>query len=71
MIEQANTIVAGDSPDMTKLSQLKISIQEKLETIKLLDGEFLELVPEGELTTEIEQADGFKEGTVFMLLLLE
>jgi len=42
--------------------QLKISIQEKLETIKLLDGEFLELVPEGELTTEIEQADGFKEG---------
>ena len=34
----------------------------KLDTLKLLDSEMLGLIDEGELTSEIEQADAFKEG---------
>ena len=62
MLTQINALLADESPDLSKLSQLKLSLQEKLETIKLLDGEMLGLVDEGDLTSEIEQADDFKEG---------
>jgi len=61
MIAQIDTILSEDSLDVAKLSQLKLSVQEKLETIKTPDRELLDLVEE-ELTTEIEQTDGFKEG---------
>ena len=62
MLTQINALLADESPDLSKLSQLKLSLQEKLETIKLLDGEMLGLVDEGDLTLEIEQANDFKEG---------
>ena len=62
MLTQIDTLLAEESPDLSKLSQLKLSLQEKLETIKLLDGEMLGLIDEEELTSEIEQADAFKEG---------
>ena len=56
MLTQINALLADESPN------LKLSFQEKLETLKLLDGEVLGLVDEGGLTSEIEQADDFKEG---------
>ena len=62
MLTQIDTLLAEESPDLSRLSQLKLSLQEKLETLKLLDGEILGLIDEGELTSEIEQADAFKEG---------
>ena len=55
-------MLAQESPDLAKLSQLKLSLQEKLESLKLLDGEMVGLVEERDLNSEIEQADAFKEG---------
>jgi len=41
--------------------QCKLSLQEKLELVKQLDAEILELVEECELEEEIGQAGEFKE----------
>lgn len=38
-----------------------MSLKEKLQTLKSLDSEIVELVPEEELSKEIEQADEYKE----------
>ena len=62
MLNQIDGLLAEEAPDVSKLSQLKLSLQEKLETLKLLDGEILELIEEDSLATEIEAADSFKEG---------
>ena len=51
---------ATDERDIAKLTQLKLSLQEKLETLKQLDGEIAELTEEDNLATEIEQADNYK-----------
>ena len=48
--------------DMAKLTQLKLSLQEKLDTLKRLDEEIIELLEEDKFDDEIEQADSFKEG---------
>ena len=50
---------------MDKLSQLKLTLSEKLETLK---AEILDLVKEDE---EIEQADGFKEGEYAILVRID
>ena len=47
----------------------QLTLKEKLETIKKLDAEIVDLIDdETVLTEEIEQADGYKE-TVFSALL--
>ena len=46
---------------VTKLRQCKLALQEKLEIIKQLDDEILQLVDDEEVENEIEQADTFKE----------
>ena len=46
---------------VTKLTQCKHTLKEKLETLKRIDGEILELVNEDDITDEIDQADVFKE----------
>ena len=46
---------------VTKLEQCRITLKEKLETLKQLDEEILVLVDDGEVDDEIEQADTFKE----------
>lgn len=46
---------------MTKLEQCRITLKEKLETLKQLDKEILGLVEDSEVDNEIEQADTFKE----------
>ena len=48
---------------VTKLEQCRITLKEKLETLKQLDEEILELVEDSEVDNEIEQADTFKERT--------
>lgn len=48
--------------DPTKLPSLKRSLEKKLETLKTLDGEIVELIDDGDkLAEEIEHADTFKE----------
>ena len=53
ILSQIDVLLEQESPDLSKLSQLKLSLHEKLETLKLLDGEMLDLVEEEELTSEI------------------
>ena len=71
MLNQIDGILAEETPDVSKLSQLKQSLQEKLETLKLLDGEILELVEEDDIITEIEAADPFKEGIYASMIKIE
>ena len=46
---------------LTTLIQCKLSLQGKLDTVKQLDNEILELVDDADVDDEIEQADIFKE----------
>ena len=55
------TLEPGPTTDTSKLTQLKLSLQEKLETLRQYDSEILDLTEEDQLVTEIEQADIFKE----------
>ena len=71
MLMQIDMLLAGESPNLLKLSQLKLSLQEKLDTLKLLDSEILGLIDEGELTSEIEQADAFKEGIYTAMIKID
>lgn len=48
--------------DKSKFSKLKLSPKEKLETVKQLDGNILELTEDAKIDDEIKQADLFKEG---------
>lgn len=61
LLNQIDAILGDDDPDGDKLALLKLSLREKLETLKQLDSEIVELTPEEELVREIEQADEYKE----------
>ena len=57
-VRQITEILEGNAPDRDRLSLLRITLKEKLDTIKTLDAEIVELIEdEGDLADEIEQAD--------------
>ena len=61
MLGQLDSELGTTPPDYTKVSQLKRSLEEKIDTIKTLDADILNLVSdEAELASEIELADDFK-----------
>ena len=62
---------APDPVDMSKLLRLKLSLEEKLGTLKTLDGEILDLTKEDDLGDEIEQADSYKEGIYDAMIAIE
>ena len=68
---RAEDLLAPEKPDLDKLSQLKLVLREKLETLKTLDDEILDMVKEDDLADEIEQADDFKEGLYSVLVRIE
>ena len=53
--------MVASSTDRDKLSQFRLSLYEKLEALKLLDSEIVELTPDEGLEAEIGQADEYKE----------
>ena len=59
--ELLSTLEPGPTTDTLKLTQLKLSLQEKLETLRQLDSEILDLTEEDYLVDEVEQADIVKE----------
>ena len=62
IVRQITEALVGDTPDRDRLSLLRITLKEKLETIKTLDTEIVDLIEdEGGLADEIEQADTYKE----------
>ena len=57
---------------MPTLSQLKLSLEEKLDVLKKLDEEVLSLIEdEGGLADEIDQADTFKAGICAALVKID
>ena len=62
---------SGEPLDPSKLNQLRMSLKEKLEEIKVLDGEILSLVGDKEVDNEIAQADLYKEKIYSKLVLIE
>lgn len=71
MLKEVDTAIGTPSVDCDRLSQLKLSLDEKLQTLKSLDTEIVELVPEEELDKEIEQADGYKHSIFRALTQIE
>jgi DNA-binding MltR family transcriptional regulator len=70
-IGRAETKLTAGTPDLDKLSQLKLSLEEKLETLKISDTEILGMVDDRDMVEEIEQADEFKEGMYAVLVKIE
>ena len=64
-------LASEESLDLSKLNQLRMSLKEKLEEIKVLDGEILSPVKDEEVDDEIAQADLYKEKIYSTLILIE
>lgn len=72
MITKAEEMLArAEAPDPLALKQFGMSLREKLDVIKALDGEILERVEETELADEIDQADLYKEKIYTMLIKID
>ena len=57
-LTEADGTAGGAEPDQVRLAQLKLGIQEKLQSLQRLDEEILALTKnEGDVTKEIEEAD--------------
>ena len=54
VMRRIDTLLAASGTDEQQLAQLKLSLEEKLETLKQLDGEVLDLTGEDDLETEIQ-----------------
>ena len=61
LVNQAVTAMGAEDVDTDQLSLIKQMLVEKMETLKVLDGELAELVPDEELEEEIQRADEYKE----------
>ena len=61
MIRQTKHLLPAEYPDLSKLSQLKLSLNEELKVLKELDNKILCMFEEDKVAGEIEQSDRFKE----------
>ena len=71
IIVHADKLLTSNCPDADKLSQVKLTLKEKLGVLHCLDGEIVDMVKEGEVAGEIEQSDKFKEGIHSILVRIE
>ena len=71
LLNQIDGALGATPTDSDKLAQLKLSLQEKLETLKQLDSEIVDLTPEDGLEEEIEQADGYKDNVYRALTMID
>ena len=68
IMTQITELVESEHPNQEKLACLRLALNEKLEIIKALDMEVIELLQDDGLDADIERADEFKE-TIFSSLL--
>ena len=61
LVHQTATTMEAEEVDTDQLSLIKQMLIEKMETLKVLDGELAETVPDEELEKEIQLADEYKE----------
>ena len=58
---QITAELASSTPNLDKLSTLKLSLEEKSKVVKELDAEIIAIVGDEELDDEIVRADEFHE----------
>ena len=69
---KVDAALSAEPVAVSSLPLLKLTLKEKLEVIRTLDSEVLELIEEeGALTTEIQQADEYRESIHSYLLRIE
>ncbi len=66
ILNHIDELVAAEDLDLSRLAQLRLSLEEKLQILKQLDGEILDLTKEGDLEEEIQDSR-----TAFMQLWSE
>ena len=72
ILNKAEDLLARPDRDQAALSQLKLSLKDKLDVLGQLDNGILELIDaEDALTEDIEQADIVKEGIYGVIVKLE
>ena len=71
-IRQIEDALTSETPDTERLSLLRLTVNEKLGTIKALDTEVIEVIEKDEaLASEIEQADNYEEGVFQALIMID
>lgn len=69
---KVDTALTAEPVDVAGLPLLKLTLNEKLEVIRTLDAEVIELIEDEEaLTNEIQQADTYRESIHSYLLRIE
>lgn len=71
MVRRAEELLSKDAPDVSTLSRLKLTLNEKLEILRQLDGEILDVVEEEAVVGEIDQSDEFKDDVYATLMKIE
>lgn len=61
ILGQISSALEKTPPDADRLSLLKLTLTEKLDVLKALDAEIIEITPEEGLEEEIGQSDEYKE----------
>jgi len=70
MVKKAEELLAQEDTNHSQLARIRLSLQEKLSTLKELDSEVVDLVKE-EVPNEIEQADAYMEDIYDTIAKLE
>ena len=70
LLNQVDGALAVTPTDDT-LAQLKLSLHEKLEILKQLDSEVVDLTPEERLDEDIEQAEDYKDNVHRALTMID
>ena len=72
LIRRIEELLAAGTTDVQKLSQLKLSLSEKLDNLKTLDTDLLDLIEdEATIAEEIVEADKFKETIYAAMVILD
>ena len=71
MMGSAEDLLKTSGSDILRLTKLSRSLQENLDVLMMLDSEIINLVDEGSVVDEIEQADIFKQGIYSTMVKIE
>ena len=71
ILNQVEKTLAIEPPNAPKLMLLKMSLEEKLDTLKTLDNEVVDLIEEEAALEEIEQVDKFKQSIYAVMIKIK
>lgn len=71
MIKKAEELLSVDTVSASQLARVKLGLQQKINTLKQLDAEVVELVKDEDVVEEIQRADAYMEGIYDVMARLE